>query len=64
MSEVSTILFTSYQFAKKFNEQIYLRFVLWKKGPLNTADQLPALLKQEKETISAYILITFNLYTR
>jgi len=64
MSEVSTVLFTSYQFAKKFNEQIYLRFVLWKKGPLSNADQLPALLKQEKESISAYILITFNLYNR
>lgn len=64
MSEVSTVLYTSYQFAKKFNEQIYLRFVLWKKGPLSNADQLPALLKQEKESISAYILITYNLYNR
>jgi len=54
----------SYQFAKNFNDQIYLRYCLWKNGLMREMDQLPGLLKQGKEALGAYILILHKLYER
>ncbi len=31
---------------------------------MRAMDQLPGLVKQEKEALSAYLLLLFNLYTR
>jgi len=62
--EILKMLQASYKFAKSFNEQKYLRFCLWKDDSMRAMDQLPGLVKQEKEALSAYLLLLFNLYTR
>jgi len=62
--EILKMLQASYKFAKSFNEQKYLRFCLWKDDSMRAMDQLPGLVKQEKEALSAYLLLIFDLYNR
>ncbi len=64
MKRILETLNASYQFARNFNEQIYLRYCLWKNGLMREMDQLPGLLKQGKEALGAYILILHKLYER
>jgi len=65
----------AHKFSSDFNEQIYLRYCLWKNGNflktilniLNSSGfmqemkQLPGLLKQEKE--SFYCILSINIKT-
>jgi len=64
LKRILETLNASYQFAKNFNDQIYLRYCLWKNGLMREMDQLPGLLKQGKEALGAYILILHKLYER
>ncbi|TID29494.1 hypothetical protein CANINC_001889 [Pichia inconspicua] len=57
---LSKLLESSYEFAKKFNEDYKLRVRLWNSG---VVDKLPNLLKQETSAIGVYISILFRLYS-
>ena len=57
--EFSKLLFESYEFAKKFNEDYELRVRLWNGG---IVDKLPNLLKQETSSVGVYISIIFRVY--
>mmetsp|Transcript_22235 Transcript_22235/g.16668 ORF Transcript_22235/g.16668 Transcript_22235/m.16668 type:complete len:228 (+) Transcript_22235:1960-2643(+) len=52
----------SYRFAKEFNQEFGLRMKLWKEGFMADLKQLPRLTSQEKESISAYLLILFRMH--
>jgi brefeldin A-inhibited guanine nucleotide-exchange protein len=58
------ILETSYKFARTFNDQIYLRYCLWKNGFNQDMTQLPGLLKQEKESLSVYLSLIHASYLK
>lgn len=57
--ELSTALEQSYIFAHDFNADIELRYSLWRAGFMN---QVPNLLKQETNGLTAYLRIAFWLY--
>lgn len=48
---------SSYQFAKSFNSQIEHRYNFWKNGFMSTLDNLPGLLKQEREAYACMLTI-------
>ena len=72
----------SYKFSADFNEQIYLRYCLWKNGKtilkyslsnkktklnnnigfMHEMEQLPGLLKQEKESFHILLTIDIEIY--
>lgn len=64
IKRILEILLHSSKFARQFNNQIYLRFCLWKSGFNKDMSQLPGLLKQEKESLIGYITILQKLYAR
>lgn len=57
--KVSELLYRSYDFARKFNENYDLRYKLWNEGVI---ERLPNLLKQESSASAVYINIMFRAY--
>jgi len=58
------ILEGSFKFARTFNDQVYLRYCLWKNGFNQELHQMPGLLKQEKEALSVYMTLIYTTYTK
>jgi len=58
------ILESSYKFARIFNDQIYLRYCLWKNGFNQDMQQLPGLLKQEKDARSVFVSLIYTNYLK
>lgn len=57
--KMAKLLFKSYNFAKKFNDDYDLRVRLWNAGVI---ERLPNLLKQESSSAAVFINITFRMY--
>ncbi|CAD8047195.1 unnamed protein product [Paramecium sonneborni] len=57
LENLEITFFESYQFAKFFNQQIELRYNIWKSGFMQDMNVLPGLLKQEREAFSGMIMI-------
>ncbi|CAD8045987.1 unnamed protein product [Paramecium sonneborni] len=57
LSNLEITFYESYQFAKLFNQQIELRYNIWKSGFMQDMNVLPGLLRQEREAFSCMIMI-------
>ncbi|RCK64588.1 Protein transport protein SEC7 [Candida viswanathii] len=59
LMKMSDLLNSSYNFAKKFNDDYDLRVRLWNAGVI---ERLPNLLKQESSSAAVFINIMFRMY--
>ncbi|KAK6459258.1 guanine nucleotide exchange protein for ADP-robosylation factor [Scheffersomyces xylosifermentans] len=59
LMKIALLLQTSYNFAKKFNDDYDLRVRLWNAGVI---ERLPNLLKQESSSSAVFINIMFKMY--
>lgn len=59
LMKMAKLLYGSYEFAKKFNDDYDLRVRLWNSGVI---ERLPNLLKQESSSAAVFINIMFRTY--
>ncbi len=53
---------TSCNFAQAFNQELDLRQKLWHEGFMSDLQQLPGLIRQERDSLTTYLKIMFQLH--